>query len=302
MSASERKVVHDHLRSAPGIETFSEGEEPDRCVIVAPLVARVTDAEQRPARPRRPSRASMALREFIELHRRPTRARRRTVRDPQEAWRTSRARLAHAGSRCRELRDGRPDRRRRRRRRLPGARPGRGAARGAASTWSSRRSAKCEFIARRSSACRGRQRPGRLRPGGGVGSSAAAGRRAGGATTSSPPARSAACRPWPSWPRRCSATGGMLVAWKGRRDPDEEAEAGARRRAARDGARRGPRGAGGRRLRAPPPARLRKIGPDPARAAPPNRDGQEAPLRQRAAPGNRRAMPVGRLRRLWSRR
>lgn len=39
MSASERKMVHDHLKDRPGIETFSEGEDPDRCVIVAPLVA-----------------------------------------------------------------------------------------------------------------------------------------------------------------------------------------------------------------------------------------------------------------------
>jgi len=39
MSASERKVVHDHLLERSGVETFSEGEEPERCVIVAPLVA-----------------------------------------------------------------------------------------------------------------------------------------------------------------------------------------------------------------------------------------------------------------------
>lgn len=38
MSASERKVVHDHLKDRPGVETFSEGDEPARCVIVAPLV------------------------------------------------------------------------------------------------------------------------------------------------------------------------------------------------------------------------------------------------------------------------
>lgn len=38
MSASERKIVHDHLVDRAGIETFSEGEEPERCVIVAPLV------------------------------------------------------------------------------------------------------------------------------------------------------------------------------------------------------------------------------------------------------------------------
>jgi spoIIIJ-associated protein len=38
MTANERKVVHDHLKERAGIETFSEGEEPERCVIVAPLV------------------------------------------------------------------------------------------------------------------------------------------------------------------------------------------------------------------------------------------------------------------------
>jgi spoIIIJ-associated protein len=38
MTATERKVVHDHLKDRSGIETFSEGEEPDRCVIVAPLL------------------------------------------------------------------------------------------------------------------------------------------------------------------------------------------------------------------------------------------------------------------------
>jgi spoIIIJ-associated protein len=38
MTASERKVVHDRLKDRSGLETFSEGEEPERCVIVAPLV------------------------------------------------------------------------------------------------------------------------------------------------------------------------------------------------------------------------------------------------------------------------
>jgi spoIIIJ-associated protein len=38
MSATERKLVHDHLKDRAGLETFSEGEEPERCVIVAPLV------------------------------------------------------------------------------------------------------------------------------------------------------------------------------------------------------------------------------------------------------------------------
>ena len=38
MTPTERKLVHDHLKDRAGLETFSEGDEPDRCVVVAPLV------------------------------------------------------------------------------------------------------------------------------------------------------------------------------------------------------------------------------------------------------------------------
>ena len=38
MTPAERRVVHQHLKDRPGIETFSEGDEPERCVIVAPLL------------------------------------------------------------------------------------------------------------------------------------------------------------------------------------------------------------------------------------------------------------------------
>jgi spoIIIJ-associated protein len=38
MSAQERRVVHERLKDRAGIETYSEGDEPRRCVIVAPLV------------------------------------------------------------------------------------------------------------------------------------------------------------------------------------------------------------------------------------------------------------------------
>lgn len=38
MSAQERRVVHERLKERSGIETYSEGDEPDRCVIVAPLL------------------------------------------------------------------------------------------------------------------------------------------------------------------------------------------------------------------------------------------------------------------------
>jgi spoIIIJ-associated protein len=39
MSAQERRVVHEHLKERSGVETFSEGDEPHRCVVVAPLVS-----------------------------------------------------------------------------------------------------------------------------------------------------------------------------------------------------------------------------------------------------------------------
>ena len=39
MSPTERRIAHQHLKDRPGVETFSEGSEPDRFVVVAPLVA-----------------------------------------------------------------------------------------------------------------------------------------------------------------------------------------------------------------------------------------------------------------------
>lgn len=39
MSASERRMVHEVLKDRTDVETFSEGDEPERRVIVAPLVA-----------------------------------------------------------------------------------------------------------------------------------------------------------------------------------------------------------------------------------------------------------------------
>ncbi len=38
MSAQERRVVHEHLKDRAGVETYSEGDDPHRCVVVAPLV------------------------------------------------------------------------------------------------------------------------------------------------------------------------------------------------------------------------------------------------------------------------
>jgi spoIIIJ-associated protein len=37
MTASERKLVHEYLRDRGGVETYSEGDEPERHLVVAPL-------------------------------------------------------------------------------------------------------------------------------------------------------------------------------------------------------------------------------------------------------------------------
>jgi spoIIIJ-associated protein len=37
MGASERKLVHEHLRDRGDVETYSEGDEPHRHLVVAPL-------------------------------------------------------------------------------------------------------------------------------------------------------------------------------------------------------------------------------------------------------------------------
>ncbi len=37
MNAGERKLVHEYLKGRRGIETYSEGSEPDRHLVVAPL-------------------------------------------------------------------------------------------------------------------------------------------------------------------------------------------------------------------------------------------------------------------------
>jgi spoIIIJ-associated protein len=39
MSASERRMVHEVLKGRTDVETYSEGDEPDRRIVVAPLVS-----------------------------------------------------------------------------------------------------------------------------------------------------------------------------------------------------------------------------------------------------------------------
>ena len=39
MSASERRMVHEVLKERSDVETFSEGDDPERRVVIAPLVS-----------------------------------------------------------------------------------------------------------------------------------------------------------------------------------------------------------------------------------------------------------------------
>jgi spoIIIJ-associated protein len=39
MTATERKLVHEYLREVAGVETYSEGQEPDRHLVVAPTTS-----------------------------------------------------------------------------------------------------------------------------------------------------------------------------------------------------------------------------------------------------------------------
>jgi spoIIIJ-associated protein len=39
MSAPERRIVHERLKERPEVETYREGTEPHRCVVVAPLLS-----------------------------------------------------------------------------------------------------------------------------------------------------------------------------------------------------------------------------------------------------------------------
>jgi spoIIIJ-associated protein len=39
MGSTERRVIHEYLRDRPEVETYSEGDEPNRYLVIAPLVA-----------------------------------------------------------------------------------------------------------------------------------------------------------------------------------------------------------------------------------------------------------------------
>jgi spoIIIJ-associated protein len=39
MSAQERRLAHERLKERAGVETYSEGDDPHRCVVVAPLLS-----------------------------------------------------------------------------------------------------------------------------------------------------------------------------------------------------------------------------------------------------------------------
>jgi spoIIIJ-associated protein len=47
MPASERRVVHEHLRDRDDVETHSEGDEPDRYLVITPIEDRSRDGSAR---------------------------------------------------------------------------------------------------------------------------------------------------------------------------------------------------------------------------------------------------------------
>ncbi len=56
MSATERKVVHEYLKDRDDVETYSEGTEPDRHLVVAPCKVDIPSAPPRSSGPERVSR------------------------------------------------------------------------------------------------------------------------------------------------------------------------------------------------------------------------------------------------------
>ena len=93
MSATERKVVHEYLKDRDDVETYSEGTEPDRHLVVAPLdslgVSRETLGTVAPAHAVEPLAAILELQahrsDGVDDGPRPARGRRRHVADSLSA-------------------------------------------------------------------------------------------------------------------------------------------------------------------------------------------------------------------------
>ena len=153
MGAFERRIVHEYLRERGDVETYSEGEEPDRHLVVAPLPTSAAGPfhVKRLGRARRPVRASgrgrgSRLRALLEVvatdPEAPT-----TVRDPAEAVDAHLADSLVALELAGRSR-GTVDRRPRRRRRIPRARRWRSRCLRRRWRWSRASARKCAFMTR----------------------------------------------------------------------------------------------------------------------------------------------------------
>ena len=256
MSAQERRVVHEHLKDRAGVETYSEGDEPHRCVVVAPLVSRVS-ADPPPPRSTRADAA--ALETVLELLA-DERASVSSVTEPDRAWQVH-VDDSLTGLEVEDLRERRADRRHRLWSWVSGPRPRRRAA---------RRAGRPDRVGRPQVRVHPRAR------------SSAAGianaevvnarseelarrRRAARPTTRSPPAPSAGSRPSPSSPRRCCARAaswspGRASATRRRRRELERAAAALAMEPERDPRRRPLR----RQPPPPPPRAPQESAPTPA--------------------------------------
>ena len=133
MSASERRMVHEVLKERTDVETYSEGDEPERRIVVAPLIDGLSLPPARgPAEldPRRPGRCSSRV---VDLLARESVRPELAARPTKQAW-TVHVADSLSGLEFAELAAAARDLRPRRRRRLPRPRPRRRAARTPGST------------------------------------------------------------------------------------------------------------------------------------------------------------------------
>ena len=270
MSAQERRVVHEYLRDRAGVETYSEGDEPHRCVVVAPLVSTSEPRPDLAARRRGTGRAahgSRAARRGAGLGQLGRRARPGPGRSTSPtASPASRSPTSASAERIADIGAGAG---------FPGL-PLAVALPAAQVDLIESVGRKCEFIERAIDAA-------------GIANArvlyarseewAAAAGRAGRPTTRSPRAPSAGSRPWPSWPRRCCARAACWSPGRGGGTRRRRRRLAARRDAVGDGARAGARRRPLRRQPQPPPPPAAQDGPDPERSSAPSGNGEEAPPR-----------------------
>ena len=230
MSAQERRVVHEHLKERSGVETYSEGDEPH-----AASSSRRSSPSERRTEPRRSRLGLEARRRWRRCSSLLARERASvsSVTEPRRAWQVH-VDDSLTGLEVRELADADANRRYRLWSWVSGPRPGRALpdaqvdlieSVGAQVRVHAPRDRDAGIATPRSSRAPRSCAPARAASAYDAVTARAVGRLSTLAELASPLLRE----------------GGVLVAWKGRRDPDEEAELAARPSRAGDAPRADPR-------------------------------------------------------------